>query len=68
MPDEVWGTRNCCWQIDPRSDRIIKDIEGVPSVLDIIIDHSGCVASDINFRSGRGAQIHDKKRVFKKKI
>ena len=67
-PDEVWSTMSRCWQVDPCSDRIIEDIEGFPRVLDIIIDHSGCVVPDMNFRNGRRAQSHDNKRVLKNKI
>ena len=57
-----------CWQIDPSSERIIEDIQGFPRVLDIIINHNGCVVPDMNFRSGRRAQSHDNKRVLKHKI
>jgi hypothetical protein len=57
-----------CWQIDPSSDRIIEDIKGFPRVVDIIIDQSGCVVPDMNFRHGRRARSHDNKKVLKTKI
>jgi hypothetical protein len=38
-----------CWQVDPTSERIVEDIEGFSRVLDIIIEHSGCVVPDMNF-------------------
>ena len=67
-PEEVWSTMSRCWQIDPTSERIVEDIEGFSRVLDIIIEHSGCVVPDMNFRTGRGAKSHDNKRVLKRKI
>ena len=42
-------------------------IEKNSRVIDIIIAHSGCVVSDMNFQTGRRARSHDKKRVLKRK-
>jgi len=60
--NELSYTMSRCWQIDPISDRIIEDIERFFRVLDIIIDHCGRVAPEMNFRSFRRAESYDKLR------
>ena len=62
-PYEVWSTKSRCWQIHPFSDCIIEDIQGFPIILDIIIDNSGYLVPDTNFRHGSGAQSNDNKSI-----
>ena len=54
-PAEVWWSMARTWEYSPSSERIVEDISALPRVLDVIIEHKGCVVPDLFLRSGRRA-------------
>ena len=42
-PEEMWKTMVRCWTVAPTSDEIVQDILSFPDILDILIEHNGCV-------------------------
>ncbi|KAJ1382079.1 hypothetical protein B484DRAFT_461950, partial [Ochromonadaceae sp. CCMP2298] len=42
-PTAVSSTMRRCWKMEPTSERIVEDIEQFAHVLDVIIEHQGCV-------------------------
>eukprot|EP00732_Lithocolla_globosa_P000473 Lithocolla_globosa_v1_NODE_141_length_5757_cov_121.254121.p2 type:complete len:335 gc:universal NODE_141_length_5757_cov_121.254121:3013-2009(-) len=60
-PQEVESTMFRCWTLEPRSERIVEDILGLPRVLDKIIENDGCVVPDEFLRTGRRQRRADDK-------
>lgn len=58
-PAEVFRSMSRCWLVAPCSARVIEDIEGLPEVLDRIIEADGCVVHDLFLRTGRRARRLD---------
>ena len=54
-PAQVESTMRRCWQMEPTSECIVKDIKKFPFVIDKIIEAEGCVVPDLFFRTGRRA-------------
>lgn len=51
-PTQVWSTLIRCWDVAPRSERIVEDISKFKFVLEKIIAANGCVLRDEALRSG----------------
>jgi hypothetical protein len=55
-PAEVWRTMCRCWEVEPTSERLVEDILAFERVLQVIVEHNGCVVPDLFFRTGRRAR------------
>jgi hypothetical protein len=52
-----------CWEVEPTSENIVKDILQFPYTIDTIIEAQGCVVPDLFLKSGRrGAETYPKQR------
>ena len=67
-PSQVWETMRRCWELEPTSERIIKDIEDLPRVLDIVIEHRGAVVLEECLRHGHRLAAINGARVLKRKV
>jgi len=57
-----------CWQFEPTSERIIKDIEDLTRVLGIVIEHCGAVVHEECLRHGHRLHAINGGRVLKRKV
>ena len=64
---EVEKTMKKCWEVEPTAERIKQDILSLPRVLEIIIEHRGCVVPDEFTRHGKRYQQVDGKGDCKNK-
>ena len=67
-PTQVWDSMVRCWTMEPKSDRIIQDIEDFGNVLELIIHHKGSVVPECRLRHGHRQLSHNGGRVLKRKI
>ena len=67
-PTQVWDSMVRCWTMEPKSDRIIQDIEDFGNVLELIIYHKGSVVPECRLRHGHRQLSHNGGRVLKRKI
>ena len=55
-PAQVESTMRRCWQMEPTSECIVKDISKFEYIVDKIITAQGYVVSDLFFRTRRRAE------------